>query len=80
VRIERRVLLVLKAFAASKSLSLGDLLEGIVLHVFEGVAPFGTESMATIAALKKVYGLDLGAKDSHLLVERPPRAKRARAR
>jgi hypothetical protein len=79
VRMEKRILLVLKALAAAKSLSLGDLLEGIVLHAFEGVAPFGPESLATILALKQVYGLELGAKDSHLLVERAGRA-RPRAR
>lgn len=70
VRLEKRILLVLKAFAAAKDLTLGDLLEGIVLHAFEGAAPFGPESRATIDALKKVYGLDLTAKDSHVLVEK----------
>jgi hypothetical protein len=70
VRIEKRLLQVLKALAESHDLSLGDLLEGIVLHAFEGVAPFGHESMERIRALKKVYGLDLRAKDSHLLVEK----------
>ncbi len=69
VRIERRMLLVLKAIAGSHGLSLGDLLEGIVLHAFEGATPFGAESLAKIRALKKVYGLDLDARDSHLLVE-----------
>jgi hypothetical protein len=76
VRMEKRILLVLKAFAAAKSMSLGDLLEGIVLHAFEGVAPFGPESRATIAALEKVYGLDLDASDSHLLVERRARPRK----
>ena len=76
VRMERRILLVLKAFAASRSISLGDLLEGIVLHAFEGQMPFNKESLAMIAALKKVYGLDLGAKDSHCLVERSLRKRR----
>ncbi len=70
VRIEKRVLLVLKALAASHGLSLGDLLEGIVLHAFEGKAPFGAESLAKIRSLREVYGLDLDAKDSHLLIER----------
>jgi hypothetical protein len=70
VRIEKRILLVLKALAASHGLSLGDLLEGIVLHAFEGAAPFGPASIAKIEALRKVYGLDLDARDSHLLVER----------
>ena len=70
VRIERRILQVLKAFASSKGMSVGDLLEGIILHAFDGVAPFGAESLKKIAALKQVYGLDLKAEHSHLLVER----------
>jgi hypothetical protein len=73
VRIERRVLLVLKAFAAAKEITLGDLIEGIALHAFEGKAPFGAESLATIKALRAVYKLDLGAADSHALVERAGR-------
>ena len=70
VRIERRVLLVLKAMAAAHDLTLGDLLEGIVLHAFEGKAPFGPDSLEKIRALRAVYGLDLTAVDSHLLVEK----------
>jgi aryl-alcohol dehydrogenase-like predicted oxidoreductase len=70
VRIERRILLVLKALAASHGMTLGDLVEGVVLHAFEGAAPFGPESMAKIRSLSEVYGLDLDASDSHLLVER----------
>jgi predicted DNA-binding ribbon-helix-helix protein len=70
VRLEKRVLLVLKALAGAHDLTLGDLLEGIVLHAFEGKAPFGTDSLAKVAALREVYGLDLTAADSHLLVEK----------
>ena len=70
VRIEKRILLVLKALAASHGLSLGDLLEGIVLHAFEGKAPFGPEFIAKIRSLREVYALDLDSSDSHLLVER----------
>ena len=69
VRIERRVLLVLKAFAAAREITLGDLIEGLALHAFEGKAPFGPESLATIKALRAVYKLDIGAADSHVLVE-----------
>lgn len=75
VRMEKRILLVLKAMAGAHDLSLGDLLEGIVLHAFEGKAPFGPEAQRKIAALREVYGLDLDASDSHLLVEAPPRKK-----
>ena len=71
VRMEKRLLKVLKALAELHDLTLGDLLEGIVLHAFEGKAPFGEESRRRIAELKKIYGLDLGAADSHHLVERP---------
>jgi len=69
VRMEKRILLVLKGLAGAHDLTLGDLLEGIVLHAFEGKAPFGAESLAAIDALKQVYKLDLTAADSHLLVE-----------
>ncbi|HEU4535062.1 MAG TPA: hypothetical protein VFS00_13135 [Polyangiaceae bacterium] len=74
VRLERRILGVLKALADLHGLSLGDLLEGIVLHAFEGKAPFGGPSLEKIAALREAFGLDLSAEDSHLLVERRPGA------
>ncbi len=69
VRMEKRMMLVLKALAGSLDLSLGDLLEGIVLHAFEGKPPFGPETLAKINALKDVYGLQLSAADSHRLTE-----------
>lgn len=71
VRLEKRLLKVLKGLAEYLDLSLGDLLEGVVLHAFEGKAPFGAETRAKIEQLKKVYGLDLGAEASHRMVERP---------
>ena len=70
VRMEKRLLKVLKALAELKELSLGDLLEGIVLHAFEGKAPFSPATLKQIAELKRIYGLDLTAKDSHKLKER----------
>ncbi len=69
VRIEKRLLKVLKALAELKELSLGDLLEGIVLHAFEGKAPFSKETIAQIAELRKIYGLALRAGHSHQLEE-----------
>ena len=70
VRMEKRLVKVLKGLAEYHDISLGDLLEGIVLHAFEGKAPFGRESRQKIEELKKVYGLDLDAKASHKLIER----------
>lgn len=74
------MLLVLKALAASLDMSVGDLLEGIVLHAFEGAAPFGSESLAKIRALRDVFGLELTAEDSHLLVDRDAKRVRKRTR
>ncbi|HEX8152468.1 MAG TPA: hypothetical protein VF698_05050 [Thermoanaerobaculia bacterium] len=77
VRMEKRIVKVLKAFAEYHDLSLGDLLEGIVLHAFEGKTPFGRESLQKIAELKKVYELDLDASASHHLVEREAASAKA---
>ena len=70
VRIEKRVLKVLKAVAEQKDMTLGDLLEGIVLHAFEGKAPFSPQTLREIEQFKKLYGLTLRATDSHHLRER----------
>jgi hypothetical protein len=70
VRIERRLLKVLKALAEYKNMTLGDLLEGIVLHAFEGKAPFSARTQRKIAELKGIYDLTLDARASHRLQER----------
>jgi hypothetical protein len=77
VRLEKRMLKVLKALADYHDISLGDLLEGIVLHAFEGKAPFGPESLGKITELKRVFGLTLDASDAHHLVESHNEEKRA---
>ncbi len=71
VRLERRLLKVLKSLAEYLDLSLGDLIEGMALHAFEGRSPFSAETLEKIAALKTVYGLDLTAADAHRLTETP---------
>ncbi len=69
VRMEKRILKVLKAFAEYHDLTLGDLLEGIVLHTFDGKTPFSEKSLKQIADLRKFYGLDLDASASHRMHE-----------
>ncbi|MEP2784755.1 MAG: hypothetical protein ABJO67_00280 [Pseudoruegeria sp.] len=69
VRIEKRVLQVLKALAAKHDIGLGDLIEGIVLHSFEGKSPFDPETLEFIGQMKDAFGLDLNADDSHQLAE-----------
>jgi hypothetical protein len=70
VRLEKRMLKVLKAIAEQKDMSLGDLLEGIVLHSFEGKAPFSPQTLKDIEQFRTLYGLTLRAQDSHQLRER----------
>jgi hypothetical protein len=70
VRIESSLLKVLKGLAEYTDLTLGDLLEGIVLHAFEGKAPFSEETRKVISQLKTVYGCELTATDSHRLKEK----------
>ncbi|TDI46340.1 MAG: hypothetical protein E2P02_05250 [Acidobacteria bacterium] len=71
VRIEKRLLKVLKGIAEYHDMSLGDLLEGIVLHAFDGKCAFESNSLERIRNLKKVYGLNLDASHSHKLREKP---------
>ena len=61
VRIEKRILKVLKAVATHHEMTLGDLIEGIVLHSFEGKPPFGPDTITVIEKMKEIYGLDLTA-------------------
>jgi hypothetical protein len=72
VRLEKRLVKVLKALAELKDLSLGGLLEGIVLHAFDGRTPFSPETLRQIAELKRIYGLDLDSGASHRLIEGRP--------
>ena len=69
VRIEKSMLKVLKALAEVHDITLGDLLEAIVLHSFEGVSPFHDEGLEKISMLKQIYGMDYDASASHRFVE-----------
>lgn len=64
VRIEKRILKVLKAVAAQHEISLGELLEGILLHSLEGKSPFDAETLAFIEQMRRAYGLELTSADS----------------
>jgi len=69
IRLEKRMLKVLKALAECFDITLGDLLEGIVLHAFENKPPFDEETRQRIATLKAVYGMDYDASASHNFIE-----------
>ncbi len=69
VRMEKRMIKVLKGLAEYLDITLGDLLEGIILHAFESKTPFNEETRRRIGQLKDVYGMDYGAEASHRFVE-----------
>ena len=70
LRIEKRILKVLKGLAEYHEITLGDLVEGIVLHAFDGKQPFSKPTLEVISSLKEIYELDLDSGDSHQLKER----------
>src|SRR5271157_10705 len=78
VRMEKRILKVLKGFAEYHDMTLGDVLEGIVLHAFDGKTPFSPASLERIQDLKKFYGLDLDSGASHRLKEIKAKSQRKR--
>jgi len=69
VRLEKRLLKVLKGIAEYHDMTLGDLLEGIVLHAFDGKAPFSHSTLQRVRELKRFYSLDLDSSASHRLIE-----------
>ena len=75
MRIEKRILKVLKALAEYLDMTLGDLIEGIVLHAFDGKIPFNQATLKKIDDLKKVYELKLDSTHSHRLIERNSNSK-----
>ena len=78
VRMEKRMVKVLKGLAEFNGVSLGQLLENIVLHSFSAVpgeegeqafSPHGKRALAAIADLKRVYGMDYDAHAAHQFEE-----------
>ena|ERR1700730_17803088 len=79
MRMEKRMVKVLKGLAEYLDISLGDLLEGIVLHAFESQAPFSDQTLRQIERLKEVYGMDYGVEASHRLTEMLPTQKEGKS-
>ncbi len=76
VRLEKRMVKVLKGLAEYLDLSLGDLLEGMVLHAFDNKTPFSPTTLQRIEQLKAVYSMTYDVQMSHRLTERAPSSDR----
>ena len=72
LRLEKRMLKVLKGLAEHFEISTAEIIEAMILHNFEGKTPFSPEILKKIEQLKQVYDLDLTAADSHTLSEESP--------
>ncbi|HKJ33801.1 MAG TPA: hypothetical protein VKA34_18360 [Balneolales bacterium] len=66
VRLEKRLVKVLKALAEYYDISFGELMESILLHSLDGQNPFDEKTLKLITDLKHIYDLDLGHEDSSL--------------
>ena len=71
LRLSSPLLKVLKGLAEYKDMTLGDLVEGIVLHAFDNKLPFSEDTLETIARLGEIYGLEQTSADSHMHPDRP---------
>ncbi len=76
VRMEKRMVKVLKAVAEHQDMTLGELLEDMVLHEFEGegACAFGPKTLEVIKGFKQLYGMDYDVHTNYRFVEknRPP--------
>lgn len=72
VRLERSMVKVLKAMAEYGDMSLGELLEEIVLHSFAGgtAQTFGADDLKVIADFKRVYGMKYDVHSNYRFVEK----------
>lgn len=70
VRIEKRILKVLKGTAEFYEIPVGELIEAIVLHAFDGKCAFDPEAVTRIRQLKAIYNLDLDSTASHRLTDK----------
>ena len=70
VRLEKRLVKVLKALAEYLDISMGELLEAVLLHALEGApVPFGDDTLRRIQQIKDVYGMDYGSEFAHRMSE-----------
>ncbi len=70
LRLEKRMLKVLKGLAEYFEMSTAEILEAMILHNFEGKTPFTPATLEKVAQLRAVYDLDLTAADSHRLSDK----------
>jgi hypothetical protein len=69
VKMEKRMVKVLKALAEYHDISLGEMLESLVLHAFEHRLAFDEAILSRVEQLKRVYGMDYDVSVGHEFTE-----------
>jgi hypothetical protein len=70
VRLEKRMVKVLKALAEKGDVTLAELLEDIILHALDGHSTFDhPDDRAMIAQIKQFYGMDYDTHASYRFKE-----------
>jgi hypothetical protein len=72
--MEKRMVKVLKGMAEYLDVTLGELLEDMVLHSFEGggANAFGPLALEKVKEFKKIYGMDYDVHVNYRWVEPGP--------
>lgn len=58
IRLEKKLVKVLKGLAEYQDISLGELIELISLHALEREHAFASDSIPLVKKMKEVYGMD----------------------
>jgi len=74
LRIEPRMLKVLKALAEYLDLTLAELVEMIVLQAFENEPGFSQGTLKRVEQLKRIYEMDYGLADVRVRLFRRSKA------
>jgi hypothetical protein len=69
IRLEKRLVKVLKGLAEFKDLTLGELIELIAMHALERHHAFSPDALPLIKKVKDVYGMDYDIHDYEKFVE-----------
>jgi hypothetical protein len=66
IRMEKRLVKVLKALAEACDMTLTEMLEDIVLHALEGHSTFDTpEVLEMVKDFKRLYGMNYSVHDNY---------------
>jgi predicted DNA-binding ribbon-helix-helix protein len=70
IRLEKRLVKVLKGLAEHQDMSLGELIELISIHALEREHAFSADSLQLVKKIKDVYGMDYGIHAYEKFIER----------